>query len=108
MTAKKEVSNNEILEAMELFAKSVDRRFDELKGELSAEIKSVKGELSEFKSEMASALAYIHSELKLINRQLDQLEQRIIGDEDAAAKDILELRKRVDFLERQVKQLQVA
>ena len=50
----------------------------------------------------------IENELKDIKERLIRLEKRTIEDADASAKDILELRHRVEILENKVNQLQPA
>ena len=74
-----------------------------------------KDEFNEFKNEvngrfdtLESELRSIRIELTDIKSRLDQLEKRTKEDSDAHASDVLELRQRVQILERQVKQLQPA
>ncbi|OGH74437.1 MAG: hypothetical protein A3G00_00710 [Candidatus Magasanikbacteria bacterium RIFCSPLOWO2_12_FULL_43_12] len=74
-----------------------------------------KDEFNEFKEEVNGRFDNLESELRSIrielidiNRRLDQLEKRTKEDSDAHASDILELRQRVQMLERQVGQLQPA
>ncbi|OGH72284.1 MAG: hypothetical protein A2921_00245 [Candidatus Magasanikbacteria bacterium RIFCSPLOWO2_01_FULL_43_20b] len=74
-----------------------------------------KDEFNEFKEEVNGRFDNLESELRSIrielidiNRCLDQLEKRTKEDSDAHASDILELRQRVQMLERQVGQLQPA
>ncbi|KKW17529.1 MAG: hypothetical protein UY58_C0002G0015 [Candidatus Magasanikbacteria bacterium GW2011_GWA2_50_22] len=50
----------------------------------------------------------IQNELQDIRKSLEALERRTKEDADAVSQDIIELRKRVDFLEAQVQQLQTA
>ena len=58
--------------------------------------------------ELSGQIRMIEIELKDIKERLIRLENRTIEDADAAAHDILELRKRVEALERQVQELQPA
>lgn len=59
-------------------------------------------------SSLSSQINSIESELKDIKQQLEKLEKRTLEDADAAAEDILALQRRVEILERQVKNLQPA
>jgi chromosome segregation ATPase len=55
-----------------------------------------------------SKIAKIQSDLEDIKRDLERLEKRTKEDADVAAKDILELRQRVESLEEKIKQLQLS
>ncbi|MBI4992803.1 MAG: hypothetical protein HZC26_01525 [Candidatus Magasanikbacteria bacterium] len=78
--------------------------FEEFKGEVNKKFDEVNGRFDTLESELRS----ICIELKDIKFRLAQLEKRTKEDSDAHASDILELRQRVQMLERQVKQLQPA
>jgi len=53
-------------------------------------------------------LAEIQSELETVRLKLEALERRVREDADALVKDVLELRERLNILERQVKQMQMS
>ena len=80
------------------------------KQEFSETIKSVRSEMAtgfeELRTEMTAGFRMIREELDDIKNRLEKLEKRTLEDADASARDVLELRQRVDMLEKQVRQLQ--
>ena len=71
-----------------------------------SDIKDVQDEIEDMRTEMTAGFRMIQEELNGIKARLTKLEKRTIEDADAAAKDILELRRRLDMLESKVRQLQ--
>ncbi|MDD2758097.1 MAG: hypothetical protein PHD72_01835 [Patescibacteria group bacterium] len=55
---------------------------------------------------LSGQISMIERELKDIKERLARLEKRTIEDADAAAEDVLELRRRVEVLEEKFRQLQ--
>jgi len=82
------------------FKIGVDKRFDRV----DERFDRVELRLDNIESELHS----INSELADIKFRLDRLEKQVKEDSGAYVSDILELRKRVQVLEQQVKQLQPA
>lgn len=80
------------------------QEFEEFKTDVNKHFGRVEQRLENIESELRS----INMELADIKSRLDHLEKRTKEDSDAHASDILELRQRVQMLERQVKQLQPA
>ena len=72
------------------------------------DIKNLDQKIDHVYSSLSSQIHSVEIELEDIKKRLDRLEKRTIEDADAAAKDILELRKRVEILERRVGDLQPA
>lgn len=56
-------------------------------------------------NELSGQIRMIETELADIKQRLIRLEKRTIEDADASAKDVLELRKRVEVLEEKVRHL---
>ena len=63
-------------------------------------------EIGVLRQEMQSDFARIDAELESIKTSLDGLEKRTREDADASANDVVDLRRRVDVLERQLKNFQ--
>jgi len=83
--------------------------------DLRGEFSGLRGEFSELRIEMREGfesvraeLASINLELEEIKRDLKKLENRTQVDDDAMISDNLELKARVEKLEKQVQQLQLA
>ena len=102
MKMKKETSINELMEFLQenMVTK---HEFNETIAKMVS-----KEDFNEFRTEIRGELRLIHNELEEIKKRLDILEKRTIEDADVAVKDVLELRRRVEYLEKQVKQLQTA
>jgi len=73
-----------------------------------ADIKDLRDEIDDLRVEMTAGFRMVREELDEIKARLTKLEKRTIEDADAAAKDVLELRRRVEALEKQVRTLQTA
>lgn len=73
-----------------------------------SDIKELRDEIEDLKVEMTAGFRMVREELDDIKARLTKLEKRTLEDADAAVKDVLELRRRVDMLEKQVRQLQSA
>ncbi|MEK7481240.1 MAG: hypothetical protein AAB633_00645 [Patescibacteria group bacterium] len=69
----------------------MDARFDELRSDMDARFDEVKSELSAIRTDISD-----------IKQRLTALEKRTLEDANVAAQDILELRQRVDELERKL------
>ena len=87
---KNELNNFATKEDLSALEKRFDRKIDALDNKLTIELRSISNDLDEIKT------------------RLTKLEKRTLEDADAAAKDVLELRQRIDALERQVRALQAA
>ena len=59
-------------------------------------------------AEINVRLGGVEQELKDINRRLTALEKRVHEDGNVYAREVIDLRRRVDILEAQVKKLEVA
>lgn len=83
---------------------AIDKRFDQNESahvkiitEIHNEVGSVRGEIS-----------LIWQELKEINKKLDRLSDRTFEDSELAFKEIMQMKKRVGFLEEEVKKLKLS
>ena len=104
---EKETSIDEVMEFLQdnMVTK---QELGEFRSEIRQEIDEFQQEFNEFRTETRDEFRLIHSELEAIKKRLDILEKRTIEDADVAVRDVLELRRRVEYLEKQVKQLQIA
>lgn len=69
---------------------------------------AINNAVEKLQTEMTAGFRMVREELDEIKARLTKLEKRTLEDADAAAKDVLELRHRVDSLEKQVRLLQSA
>lgn len=69
---------------------------------------ATKDDIKDLEIKMDAGFRMVREELEDIKARLTKLEKRTLEDADAAAKDILELRKRIDALEKQVRLLKPA
>jgi vacuolar-type H+-ATPase subunit I/STV1 len=69
---------------------------------------ATKEDLKEMENRLNSKIAEIQRELSDIRSELEKLDKRITEDVDAVVKDIFVLRRRVDELEIQVKQMKLS
>lgn len=69
---------------------------------------ATKKDLVDLRDDLMSEIKSIRSELAEIKRDLEKLSERTIEDADVSAQEILQLKKRVDVLERQIKEMQPA
>ncbi len=105
---------DEVLEAMNKFAVSVDKRFDGVDkrfdgvdkrfDKIEAEIVDIKEEIRQIRID----LKQIWSKLEEIEQKLGKVSGMAKEDADALGSEVLDLRQRVNFLEKQIKELQTA
>ena len=109
MAKEKEITTNEIIEFLQenMVTKAEAKNFV-TKDDLRALEKKIDRKIDALDNKFTIELRSIHNDLGEIKMRLTKLEKRTIEDADAAAKDVLELRNRVDMLEKQVRQLQSA
>lgn len=111
-TQKEEITNQNILKAIHLFAQNVDARFDEVKYEIKGELNEVKGKLKILENKMVNGFSNIRTEIAEVRREIiariEKLEKRDKENTDALTKNYLELETRVKKLEQQLQQLQPA
>lgn len=99
---KKETTLNEVMEFLQENMVTKQEFNETMKGF------TTKQDFDEFRTEITGELRMIRNELEEIKKRLNILEKRTIEDADAAAKDVVELRRRVENLEKQIKQLQAS
>ncbi len=102
---------SDVLEAVQTFAESVEERFrgvGERFDRVDERFDRVEGDIERLRSEMHDEFARLWREIDDIKQCLKRVEDRTKEDSDAAAGDILELRERVEAVEQQVRQLQMA
>lgn len=108
--SKKEVTPSEILDYLKdnmvtkeeftEFRKEVDEHFDRVDGRLDR----VEGRLDNIENR----LIFLEKEIADIKADLKKLSERTLEDSDAQAKDILDLQKRVDKMEKEMTQMRLA
>jgi archaellum component FlaC len=79
---------------------SVDDRFDGIDSRLDG--------IDNRLDQNESAISLIWQELKEINKKLDNLSDRTFEDSELAFKEIMQMKKRVGFLEEEVKKLKLS
>lgn len=98
----------DVLEAMSSFAEHVEDRFNKA----DERFVRIEDKLVQMDNKIDSGFASIRSEIRELRDELiskiDRLEKRTAEDTDATMQDYLKLKKRVDVLERQVQQMQLA
>ena len=62
------------------------------------------GKLDLLKNDLMSEIRSVRYEVELLRRDVESLEKRITEDSDVFAADIVELKQRVEWLEKKVKQ----
>ncbi|MDD2758537.1 MAG: hypothetical protein PHD72_04180 [Patescibacteria group bacterium] len=113
-----ETTINDVLEAINDFAEKTEDRFNKMDdrfNKMDGRFNKVddrfillEQKVDQNHLELLGYIRMIETELKDIKERLTRLEKRTIEDADAAAKDVLELRHRVEVLEEKVRQLQPA
>ncbi len=95
-----ETTINELMEFLqeEMFSKADGKMLE----------KRLDGKISQVHLELSGQLRMIEIDIKDIKERLTRLEKRTIEDADATAKDVLELRRRIEALENKVRELQPA
>ena len=78
----------------------VDKRFDSLE----VQIVEIKEDVRQIRNEIKQ----IWNKLDEIEQRLEQISKTSKEDADAIASDVLDLRRRVEFLENQIKEMQSA
>jgi len=103
---EKEVKN-EILDAINTFATGVDKRFDAVDKRFDI----IESRLDDLTEEVRQ----IKTDIKSIRERLDEIEEKLEGsirmskdDSDAISGDVIDLRRRVEFLENQVREMQAS
>ncbi len=76
--------------------------------ELKTGQNNLRQEFDSFRTETRHNFERVFSEISEIKIRLTRLEKRTLEDSDVAASEIIELKKRVDFLEKQFNKLQRA
>jgi len=103
-----EVTNTDILEAIQIFSQSVDKQFEGVKGEITG----VKGELKISENQMVAGFSSLRVEIASVKSELlekiERLEKTDKEDTDACVHDCVKLQKRVEKLEQQISRLQPA
>jgi predicted nuclease with TOPRIM domain len=82
--------------------KSLQKQIDHVENQMAT-----KDDLKEMEERLNSKIAAVQSELEDIRQKLDTLSLRTKEDDDSVIKDIFALRRRVDELETQVKQMKL-
>lgn len=95
---EKEITTNELMEFLQEHMVT--------KGDIKN--MATKADIESLETKMDAGFRMISEELEEIKARLTKLEKRTLEDADAAAKDVLELRQRVEALEKQVRTLQTA
>ncbi len=89
--------------------KSFEQSFgSQLHGEMKDGFTQLRGEMEDGFANIRQELREMNKDLGEIKNKLDKLERRTRDDADASVKDILDLRRRVEYLEDRLKQLQPA
>ncbi|MEK7644502.1 MAG: hypothetical protein AAB390_04340 [Patescibacteria group bacterium] len=102
----------------EITLQGLSKRFDELmvflvdnvamKADLRAMEERMEkrfdGKLDLLKNDLMSEIRSVRYEVELLRRDVESLEKRITEDSDVFAADIVELKQRVEWLEKKVKQ----
>jgi len=83
----------------------MEKRFD---GKLGDMEKRFDGKLDLLRNDLITEIRSVRQEVELLRRDVERLEKRITEDSNAFASDIVELKERVLWLEKKVKQLQPA
>ena len=105
MAKEKEVTTNEIMEFLQenMVTKAEAKNFA-----TKDDFRILEKRIDALDNKLTIELRAIHNDLDEIKVRLTKLEKRTLEDADAAAKDVLELRNRVEMLEKQVRKLQTA
>ncbi|MDP3245195.1 MAG: hypothetical protein Q8M83_06095 [bacterium] len=117
MSNSNEVTTNEIMEFLKEHM-VMKEDFDSFRGDfnvLKSDFNVLKNDFESFKGNtekrfdsIDASLFEIRQELQSIRERLDALDLRTKEDADAEMQDILELRRRVELLEKQIRQLQLS
>ena len=88
----------------------VAARFDDLESRMATkdDLKNLETRMDEKFGSLGSEIFQIQQELKDIKKSIEALAKRTLEDANVLAKDVLELRRRVDFLEKQIQKFQTA
>ena len=105
---EEQVTNKDILDAINVFSTNMDNRFDGVEGRLDG----VEGHLSTLESKMDEGFASLRSEILEVKAELTKLiekwEKRTREDSDVSSSDYLALKVRVEKMEKQLQKLQFA
>jgi len=102
--------DQEIKKEFEGLAKIIKEGFDQTATKAELEQMATKDDLKRVEDRLDSIdsnIAKIQSDLEDIRQKLDNISLRTKDDDDAVVKDIFALRRRVDALETQIKQMKL-
>ena len=126
---EEQVTNKDILDAINVFSTNMDNRFDGVEGRLDGvegrldgvegrldgvegHLDGVEGHLSTLESKMDEGFASLRSEILEVKAELTKLiekwEKRTREDSDVSSSDYLALKVRVEKMEKQLQKLQFA
>jgi polyhydroxyalkanoate synthesis regulator phasin len=81
--------------------------FERLEDKIETEIASVRQDLKTEIASVRSDIARLQCDIDDIKARLVRLEKRTLEDADALAKEVVDLRKRVDYLEKELSRLKL-
>lgn len=87
---------------------AVDKKFDDLETKLNKKIEGLRFEMKAEFASVRSDIRRLENSLDEIKERLAQLEKRSFEDSDALATEVVDLRKRVTILEKELQKLKMA
>lgn len=86
----------------------VSNGFEQIEREFKAEFAAVRSELKSETSSIRADIRRLQEDMNEIKARLERLEKRTMEDDDALAKEVVVLRRRVDSLETELKKMKLA
>lgn len=108
LDAKIEAVRAELKQDIQDVRTELKQEIQDVRTELKQEIQDVKTELKQDIHSVRADIRRLESILNEVKERLTRLEKRSFEDDEVLAKEVVDLRKRVDFLEKQFKKLNFA
>lgn len=94
-------TKNDLLSLEDRMEKRFDGKLESMEGRFD-------NKLDLLRNDLIQEIRSVRQEVELLRRDVERLEKRITEDSDVFAADIIQLKDRVVWLEKQVKQLKLA
>lgn len=88
--------------------KQTKKEFENLVEIIKENFDAMEGKFDRLEEKMENGFLFVNKELADIKERISKLEKRTIEDSDAQVEEIMKLKKRIDWLEKQFKRIQPA